>query len=332
MIGAFNETDKAVELAEASSSLCDTYHYKDSLAAVLHFVYCFVLHWKKPIQMFVLPVLYGMDLAKRRGKNQALGFLIEGYMLTALTELVDEMRRYYTVVCEKNLHDTKGISEGCLQFSIKMTSKWDKAESMTMNGEIMQEDVIRERSRTGNNPIVLGIMNYYRLQLQVFFGTDPVEACRTGDEGVIGFGVTYAAGSHITTKFVGIANVLAYRKTKKSKHLKVTKTMRKRLKAWILKGNPNVPHLDNFLQAEIAASRNENGTAANFYREAISSSSRNGFRIDCAFANERCALFYLATIAIYYMTKAIEAFEVIGAHAKVEQLRHTYPDLLTASS
>ena len=108
--------------------------------------------------------------------------------------------------------------------------------------------------------------------------------------------------------------------------------MRKRMQTWISKGNPNVLHLNYLLEAEIAAVQQKTEKAKNRYREAISSSIRCGYKLDFAYANERCSIFYQDILgdtdfACRYMEDTIKAYEKIGAMANVEYLYRTYPDL-----
>ena len=336
---AAGDNDKALDLAESAMALCESHHYKDALPNTFNLVYCFIRHWKKPMHHFESPCRYGIDLAMRFGQLDLASNLMCNYSITAWMTSVKTLPQFlpdiksFLITCQSNNHNDMAAFILCtLQLAQKLADP-SYTEPTTLTGETMNEKDLLEQAK--GDVVLTGYTHFCRLQLLVYFG-DPEEACKVGKLAK-DLGVTFAQSCSSTLKctfMYGLAEVLAYKTTKRQHHLRNAKAMRKRLSNWLFKGNPNAFHLYKFLTAEIAGVKKEKklGEAAACFREAISSASRLGYKLDLAHANERFSLYYCEVegnmqSARQYMEDAIKAYVKYGAMNRVRYLLERYPDL-----
>ena len=332
-----------MELGEAALELCELRGYRVAFPFVLNTMYGYVRHWKNPVHQFESPFLYGIDLAKRCGDLTNSGVLMQAFSALCLLgprgtfpEIVRVSRRFrqqLTALNDENLGMYQDLS---LQYAWNLA--YPAQDQTKLIGEFMDQEAKLKEATEKNNFILVAMINYHRLHLLVTFEHDPLEICDLANS-IEGFGVTFCQGNGLTAKcsfLVGLVNVQVYEKTGKMKHYKVAKAMRKRMKNWIAKGNPNVLHFLHTLEAEMAGARNKFDKAREEYHAAMSCSARSGFRIDFAYANHRCSLFHLRKLkdtsaACHYMSEAVKTYDDIGAMEVAKHLRAAYPDLLPTS-
>ena len=121
------------------------------------------------------------------------------------------------------------------------------------------------------------------------------------------------------------------RKTGKSKYARHAKRARATVKDWLKKGNPNVYHQLELLNAERAALSKRKDTSELYYK-AARLAVRGGWIHDAALTSERHGE-YLLEIgdkegATAKLKEAIERYSSWGAARKASQLKEMYADLL----
>ncbi len=121
-------------------------------------------------------------------------------------------------------------------------------------------------------------------------------------------------------------------KTKKRKHRKMARSFARAIEEWVDKGNPNVRHYDELLQAEFASLDGKGPHAEHHYETAILLCGRRGMRNVWALAHQRRGEFHLREgnddDALYDINNAIRLYEEWGAKAKAEQLKEKHGKLL----
>lgn len=121
------------------------------------------------------------------------------------------------------------------------------------------------------------------------------------------------------------------RKTGKSKYARHAKKARATVKAWVKKGNPNVYHQLELLNAERAVLSKRKDTSDLYYK-AARLASRGGWIHDAALASERHAEYLIETGdkggAIIKLTEAIDRYSGWGAIRKADLLKEMYEDML----
>lgn len=91
----------------------------------------------------------------------------------------------------------------------------------------------------------------------------------------------------------GISLYAMARKTKEKRYIKAAKKVKKKVAAWVKKGNVNAVHYVLLLEAEDAALEGKSDDATKIYPKAIVSAARSEFLQDAALATERFAEYLL---------------------------------------
>ena len=155
----------------------------------------------------------------------------------------------------------------------------------------------------------------------------------------IDVGFKVCQGCHFVprnTFFVGLFLVLAYMVDGKARRLKTASLMKRRLKAWLKIGNPNVLHFLHLLRAELKYSRQDFAAARDQYMAAIKVSMRTGYKLDYAVSNELLSLFHadaanpLHSIhkSQHHMRASIDSYEAYGAANKVRYMKLKHANIL----
>ena len=123
----------------------------------------------------------------------------------------------------------------------------------------------------------------------------------------------------------GVALYAMARRTKKRKYKTHAKRIRKTIKTWMRKGNPNVEHYLLFLNAEQAAINKDFKSANESYKRSIALAARTGNLHHAGLLNERYAEFLLRDMkdekeACYRLQEAIRFYKEWGAEKKAQIL------------
>ena len=139
----------------------------------------------------------------------------------------------------------------------------------------------------------------------------------------------------------GVSSSIAARITRKKVYRKSALAIHKRLKDWIEKGNPNVAHLDAFLDGQFAAMLGKKFAAIKSFQVSIVISARGGLLLDAALFSE-CFGEYLLEIgdrdeAVFRLREAIKYYQEFGAFRKTSMIEEKYdylwpkPEFVTAT-
>ena len=283
------------------------------------------------MQQFVSPMRYGIDVGNRLGcindvavAMNTFGILMVLTSAQPLGETMVELVGIRQKLRDGKQNDQISFTECNLQFAIKLGRlQSDDATSTSLDGEIMTEAGIRAVAKENNDVILNAFVDYFKMQLCIYFG-NPKSAAKHGEQ-VVSFGFKYAHGTHMVprcTFMIGLANALCFKIDGHAKNLRSAKAMLKRLQTWAKQKNPNVLHMLHLLQAEISSATDKK--RKNFeqteedYKKAMTLSKRMGYRLDFALSNELYALFQKDTknderSARDYMTEAYQEYESYGA-------------------
>ena len=342
LIGITKNYNMACELGENALELSKANNYKESLPVTVGLLFGYVRHWAKPMHEFVAPMRYAMDLGMRMGLMDDCGLLFStfGLMLVLcqignLTSAILEIEEYRHIMIEHDIKDHLVFNECNLQFAHKMA--FDIDDCWSPSGDIMQEEDMFAKARENNDEILFAFIHYQKMMLNVYFGR-PIEAAVSAElNRDVGF--TICQGTHFVprnTFFVGLSMVLAHRLDGKRSRLKIANLMKKRLKAWVVSGNPNVPHFLRLLGAELSYTKKKYEAAHEGYMDSNKASMRTGLKLDFALASELLAVFYFDSTnpmhelikGRYHLESAIDAYSGYGAANKVRYLRQTHKNFL----
>ena len=343
LIGISGSYNLAYEVGEIALELCNVYMYKETLPPTVALVFGYVRHWVKPMHDFVAPMRYAMDLGMRMGNMDDCGLLFStfGVMLLlcqidTLVSAITEIERYRRIMIEKNVKDHLVFTEVNLAFAHKMA--YDENDDCgSLNGEIMKEEDMFALAEENEDKILTAFIYYQKMMLNVYFGKHVDAAKFAAKNADVGFNI--CQGCHFVprnTFFVGLSMVLAHRVDGRATRLKTANLMKKRLKAWLKSGNPNVLHFLHLLRAELKYSQQKFSEARIEYINATKVSTRTGFKLDFALSNELLSRFYADAVnplrdlsqSRHHMEAAIESYSAYGAANKVRYLKMQHPDIL----
>mmetsp|Transcript_5182 Transcript_5182/g.9170 ORF Transcript_5182/g.9170 Transcript_5182/m.9170 type:complete len:436 (+) Transcript_5182:106-1413(+) len=345
--GIQKDYDKARMLGESGLAICEKHRLKKTLPQVVTQTFAFIRHYKRPMQQYIAPLRYAMDVGMRMGVMEDVSLakgmfcsMVNATGTTALPQALPEMERYMRNIKHSGHTDQWLHTVASVQFAQKLSRPHQ--DNTTLDGDCMIEDEMFALVRSKGENVVLGLLNNYKVQLLVHFG-DPLDAIKHGEESAE-MGIAYGMGNPFISRFqffVGLANLRAYEKTRKRKHLNTARMMKNRLKELAKEENPNVLHFILMLRAELTRvlrRLNKEEMALNQLNEAAVTARRMGSMLDDAFANELRACFYLDSQcqsfdkeqAAYYMRQAVKSYRDYGAETKVIQLQKKYKDLLLA--
>uniref|UniRef100_A0A7S3DXD2 Orc1-like AAA ATPase domain-containing protein n=1 Tax=Entomoneis paludosa TaxID=265537 RepID=A0A7S3DXD2_9STRA len=352
LVGVTGDAKKAHEIGEAALELCDSYGYKTALPQTVGIVFGFVRCWTKPMQDFLTPMRYAIDIGTRLGIMDDVSFLVNTYgFLMILTQTatlpttIKELQGFRHMMIEMKHIDHLSFTEINLQFAIKMANVnlEDPENNFLMTGDIVSEDKILLTAEQNKDVALSAYFKYLMASLQLYFGRPVVGADLA--ENLLDFGVKYSQGAHCVprvTFILGLVSVLAFKEDKKLRRLRVAEIMKKRLAKWTKQGNPNAVHFLHLLRAELFSVKKKRKLALEEYSAAVKSSMRAGFKMDFALSSELLSLFYASSPhtgneetrlkeisqARFHMGRALKAYVDYGAANKAKHLHEIYPDLL----
>ena len=219
------------------------------------------------------------------------------------------------------------FSEIFWQTALNLMGDNSNKDPCVLKGEALPDpDVILNDH---DNPVPRAIYNVQQSRLCSIFGKHDQganQAIRVPPLSEESPGSSLIMGSLFTD---AISLFAMARKTRKGKYSKPAEQIRSKIKTWSKKGNPNVLHYSELLDAEHKAFKGKLSIARNYYQSAITIAIRGGFIHDAALANERYAITALELNdedeAIYRLKESIKLYKEWGAQKKVDCIRSEYP-------
>ena len=343
LIGALKDVETARILMQRSFALMEDHKIQSSEVKLKHYASAYSEHWRNPLQTCLRPFLESYESGLRVGDFEIAMWSLSCYvshlpfvMGKKISHTEVEQIIAIAQMEEMCQEDPAVWSRTTCQMCCNLMGK-DTESTTKMTGPILDGVEFKKSTDWTNKGIQYSWFNSCEIILCNFFGD--FEA---------GVEVAMRVFSHWETNFNGhfiyvflwhhlsLCCYGAYRITKKQKHMRLAKRVRKQLAMWLAEGNPNVKHHVLLLDAENAStkgSKKHNETTKR-YVEAIIAAARAGFMHDAALANERYAD-YLLNVAperdeeegFYRIKEAIRLYEEWGACRKVNMLRDQYKRL-----
>ena len=334
-VAALQDFDTASYLAECSLIMQKEVDDEYSDATTTFMAYALCLCWTKPLQTLYFPLRETYTLGMRSGNSEyAMWALVMQHvalpfmMGKPLATILDKCASCASQAEEVRQQDQHIYVRLFWQLMLNLSGQSGETKSLT--GKAYD----RERYEVSNTIHITG--QVAELALFVFFGEWQEAA-----ELTIRKGEDYANGAPgfflnmIETFLRCLALYAMANKTGKRKYKKHSNRLRKKIKGWIDKGNPNVHHYYNILSAEHAILKKDYKKVEKLYREAVAIAARTGNMYVAALANERFANFSMVYLsdeddAKYRTKEAIRFYKAWGADAKVQLLEEVLEDLVSA--
>jgi predicted ATPase len=299
--------------------------------------YWFVVHWKKPFQDCIEPVLGALKMAMDVGDVKNTFYAIMTYSELylhcglSLDPIKQDMMRFVEVL--------EGYGQGYfltlylprVQLVLNLMGKSENP--MVLTGEVMdQEECLATWTESENKGALQGLF-FCRMLLAYYFDDlqlaeemsakqlSPIE---------LGFGPWLPP----RTMFQGLIAFALFKATGRRKYKRQGCSFLRKLQAFFAGGNVNCHHMVALLRAEQVSicCCKDPVVVQREYDEAIKCAGKLGFKHNQALGNERAGVYFLEhndeEWASTYLTRAWEIYARWGARAKVRQMEEKYGDLL----
>lgn len=298
--------------------------------------YWFVVHWKKPFQDCIEPVLRALKMAMDVGDVKYTFFAIKTYSELyfhcglRLDPLKQDMMRFVEVM--------EGYGQGYflalyLPRVQLVLNLMDMSENpVVLTGEVMdQEECLAAWTESENKGALQGL-SFCRMLLAYYFD-DLQLAEEMSAKQVSPMELGFGPWLPPRTMFQGLIAFALFKATGRRKYRKQGCNFLRKLDAFFAGGNVNCHHMVALLRAEEASVCCKDPVVVQReYDTAIKCAGKLGFKHNQALGNERAGVYFLEQEdeewASTYLTRAWEIYARWGARAKVRQMEEKYGDLV----
>ena len=320
-------------------------------ARTLFVSYAFVLPWTQSTREVLKYLLEAYEKGLAHGDTETAMYAIMSYIYTSfqsgrsLESIATDCRVYLAQMEELKREKARRQTKTIYQTILNLQGK--SVDPCLLSGEAMDQKEMVELATSENDKVVLAMIQAFRMQLLATFGR-----YEEGADFAISVGDRLADQIPCSTMVAvdpffrslalfGMARKClsegnGIRSRKFHKYYRHARKARRLIKSYVKKGNPNVRHLESFLDAEKAAlDSRDYQVAMKKYESATVMASRGSFLHDAALANERFGIFLLnqmhdKEMAAFRLHKAIKLYSEWGSVSKASMLEKNYQELLHA--
>ena len=332
-----NDLQRGTDFAEQAILLLDKFQ-ATTQAKTIMISHMLVLHWTRPAHEMLSPLLIAHEKGLKSGDIDSAMWAANGYLAfryitgTALGDQAEELRMYRTKMAD--LKRDKPLNSMRIHYQVILNLIGDKQNNdpRKIDGSVISRQELstllaKDPLLAGKYPVMKGILDTYfggheEYALQAIeLGGDAYHKLAAGNPNAI-----------LETFLVGFncfASVGKLKSSNDKKFKRMGNRMISKIKGWIQQGNPNVVHYGKILDAEWAAvylgRKSQSRRVVALYRDAISTSLKNGYVQDAALAGERLGLYQINILSeqiegLKNLNKAVGYYRVWGAMAKVSDL------------
>jgi predicted ATPase len=298
--------------------------------------YWFVVHWKKPFQDCIEPVLRALKMAMDVGDVKYTFFAIMAYSEfylhcgLRLDPIKQDMMRFVEVL--------EGYGQGYFlalylpRVQLVLNLMGMSENPVVLTGEVMnQEDSLATWTESENKGALQGLF-FCRMLLAYYFD-DLQLAEEMSAKQISPTELGYVPWLTPRTMFQGLIAFALFKATGRRRYRRQGCTFLRKLDAFFAGGNVNCHHMVELLRAEqTSICCKDPVVVQREYDKAIKSAGKLGFKHNQALANERAGVYFLEQNdeewASTYLTRAWELYASWGARAKVRQMEEKFGDLV----
>jgi predicted ATPase len=328
--GVLGDLQGGTKLGEYALLMLEKLTTKGTISRTFQATYTFLLPWTKPLRSSLTPYLEGYKVGMQVGDTESATWCLHFHACAALVvgkplnAIIADCRISILQMEELKREVAEDSTRLILQCALNLMGRSQNAFILT--GEAMDEEECVEKARATKNDTYLNSVDFFKSYLYAYMGEHKLGAKLALSKGDKYLKETPGFFLCMPEAFCRAISLFAMaRHTRKIKYKKHAKRVKKTIKSWIKKGNPNVIHYACLLDAEEAALDGKKKEASVLYRKAVTLATRGGFLQDAGLANERYALFLLNDCSqkeegIYHMNESIRCYSEWGARSKVEML------------
>jgi predicted ATPase len=324
--------------ARYSLLLLERIESKTVHARTLFVSYGFVLPWTQATQGVLKYLLKAYEVGMQTGDFESAMYAIMSYIYTSfqsgrpLTNIEADCHVYLRQMEDLKRKKAANHTKTVLQTIQNIMGKSE--DPCVLVGDVMDETTMLDSASGANDKVTISMIQAFRTQLYALFGR-----WEEGAKYAICVGDSLADRIPCSTMvavdpfFRGLSLFAMARQSKQAKYRRHAKKTHKTIQSFAKKGNPNVRHLERFLDAELAALDGKTHLAMKHYEVAVVMATRGGFTHDAALANERFAEFLYedvkdAEMAAFRVNQAVRLYYEWGSSFKAEMLEEKYEQLL----
>jgi tetratricopeptide (TPR) repeat protein len=336
----FGDFDIAYRYAKLAMQMAN--EGKDAVldARTASICYFYIVHWKKPYQDCIEPVLRALKSAMENGDVAYTFYLIVGYTDIyfqtglRLDPLEQDNKRYMEVLDDYGQGYFLTIYRPCVQLVLNLMGKSDNP--LVLTGAAMNEEECLVAWRKTKN--VQAEQRFYvcRMFLAYYFDDLPTaEKMSSKLVGPMEFGYTPWIAPR--TMMQGMIAFALFKSTRRRRYRRRGLASMRKIESFLRGGNVNCHHMLLLLRAEHATiDGRKRDDVQHAFGEAIIVSGRLGFLQNQALGNERAGVYFLeqkdTVWAATYLTRAYELYSQWGARAKALQLKDKFKHLIDTKS
>jgi PAS domain S-box-containing protein len=343
LCGLFEDFDTGYQFGQVGLSLLERFNAQDQRPRTVMVVHNFLNHWKHPIQAGTQGLLAGYQVALETGDTEFAAFNIYLHCYQAycagypLATLETDLKTYGQAVDQFNQVAIADLMR--LYRQVVLNWLGHSPDPCQLQGDSYDEQMALPQAQQTNHRTTLFDIHFHKLVLNYGFGRYD-QAVANGETARRYLDGAIATPSIPLFRFYDALACLAHapqvshgqrQRYRWRIHRHYTK-----LKRWARYGPMNLSHKVALLEAELHRQRGHLGQALDAYDRAITQAKAENFLQEQALSNERAALCLLAyqkpALAQVYLIQAYYDYARWGAHAKVQDLKNRYPELLAPVS
>jgi len=298
-------------------------------------VYCFVNHWKYPLNNSFKPFQRTFQLGMENGDLEfaALSAYLycnhkfySGYNLTSLDE---EMAVYCKEI--RQIKQYTSLNYNLLHWQATKCLRGESTDPMAFDGPVYYEKKKLAIHREAGDHTALFKYHLLKLMLNCIYNKYEMalEHAREGvkfEEAVTGMFVTPVFHYYHGLALAG--HIKDGRDRQPGKRINKLKTKLKMFKKWAKNCPENHEHRYLLLLAEYSSIVGNDNKAKTAYSRSIVIADKNGFIQDKALASELAGRYYFGqnekNLGYYYLTNSYQSYQAWGASSKCQELSQTY--------
>lgn len=343
LCGVLGDIERGYEFGQFALHLVSKLNVKEIEAKTRHLVYAAVQHWKEHVRNTLEPFLSVFSSGLETGDLEYAGYAImvwSHYSFFAGKELMQlerEIATYTDAIHQIGQETALNNTKICWQAVLNMTGRTQKP--CQLKGEAYDEDAMLPLYQQTNNQLAIHYLYLHKLVLCYGFENHS-EALKSIPQIENSFGASAGQLTVVIFYFYdSLVRLAVYPESSQSEQqdiLDKVQANQEKMQPWAYHAPMNHLHKFYLVEAERHRVVDEKVEAMELYDKAIALAKENEYLNEEALAYELAAKFYLEwgkdAIAQLYLQKAHYAYQVWGAHAKVEHLEIKYSQFLARTS
>lgn len=334
------EADRGQAFAHLGLELMERMGVKTIEGRIRHMYNAMVRHWKEPLNNCITPLHEAFLLCLESGDFEYAAHAVSvrtGYAFESgmgLKQLLVELTECHQVMKPLNqgprLHYLECLMQKCDNL-LGQSPDWVHLKGRYYD---IDEMLLHHEQSRDQSLVISDLLN--QMQLYYLFGRyrealTMAQRIDAGAEGGI-LGMYFSVIKTFLGALVRLANVPGAERSTRRQLLRQVGRSQAKLKRWVKTNPANALNKMRLVEAERLRVSGRGFEAHALYDESIQLARENGFLHEEALANELCGMMHAdagrMTLALPYLSKALDRYSQWGAQAKAAHLKQRFPLLV----